>query len=139
MILDPSIHIGFVIAMLVIVMVAFAWERYSLEVVAMATISFLLVFYQLFPVLDPFGRNLLDAQTLLAGFANPSLVAVVALLIIGQGLVQTNALNPAVRVLERTSSKAPMIGCTPAPDMATENSSAENILLVSVSAIAGMA
>ncbi|MEO0392080.1 MAG: SLC13 family permease [Pseudomonadota bacterium] len=110
MILDPSIHIGFVIAMLVIVMVAFAWERYSLEVVAMATISFLLVFYQLFPVLDPFGRNLLDAQTLLAGFANPSLVAVVALLIIGQGLVQTNALNPAVRVLERTSSKAPMIG-----------------------------
>ncbi len=110
MILDPSIHIAFVIAMLALVMTAFAWERYSLEVVAMATITVLLVFYQLFPVLDPFGRNMLSAEVLLAGFANPSLVAVVALLIIGQGLVQTNALNPAVRLLEKTSSKAPMIG-----------------------------
>ena len=110
MILDPSIHIAVVIAMLFAVMVAFAWEKYSLEVVAMVTITVLLVFYQLFPVLDDQGNNLLSTQTLLSGFANPSLVAVVALLIIGQGLVQTNALSPGVRLLEATSSRAPMIG-----------------------------
>ena len=59
MILDPSIHIAVVIAMLFAVMVAFAWEKYSLEVVAMVTITVLLVFYQLFPVLDDQGNNLL--------------------------------------------------------------------------------
>jgi len=74
MILDPSIHIAVVIGILLAVMVAFAWERYSLEVVAMVTITVLLVFYQFFPVLNTNGKNLLSSQTLLSGFANPDRV-----------------------------------------------------------------
>ncbi|MEM6903063.1 MAG: SLC13 family permease, partial [Pseudomonadota bacterium] len=109
-ILDPSIHIAMVVAILVLVMVAFAWEKYSLELVALATIAFLLVLYQIFPVTGSDGRNQLDATTLLSGFANPSLVAVIALLIIGQGLVQTNALTPAVRLMEGTARNAPIVG-----------------------------
>ena len=77
---------------------------------ALTTIALLLVLYQVFPVPGPDGQNQLDATTLLSGFASPSLVAVIALLIIGQGLVQTNALTPAVRLMEGTARNAPVLG-----------------------------
>jgi di/tricarboxylate transporter len=56
------------------------------------------------------GRNQLSADALLSGFSNTSLVAVVCLLVIGQGLVQTNALRPGVRMLEAASAHLPMLG-----------------------------
>ncbi len=77
----------------------YAAEKFSLELTSIGLIGFLLVFFHFFPVTGPDGRNLLDAQALLVGFANPALIAVLALLVIGQGMIQTGALNGPIGAL----------------------------------------
>lgn len=56
-------------------------------------------------MVDANGRNQLDAMALLSGFSNPSLVAVLALLVIGQGIIQTDALSPITRLFMRSGQK----------------------------------
>ena len=102
-ILDPAIHMWIVIAVAVATMVSFALERVSLELTSLAVLAFLLLWFQLFPVPDEAGENMLGAAALLRGFANPSLFAVLSLLVIGQAMVQTGALSGLTRMFVRLS------------------------------------
>ncbi len=65
----------------------------------MGTISALLIYFQMVPVLDPAGNNLLGPETLLSGFANTALITVLALLVVGQGLHQSGALDGVTQIL----------------------------------------
>lgn len=92
--------------LIVVAVILFSIERISLEVSALAILVILLLFFYLFPVVGPDGRNLLSSTTLLAGFANPALIAVLALLVVGQGMFQTGALDgPARRVADLGSTR----------------------------------
>lgn len=86
-------------AIVAVAIVAYSLERFPLEVTSLATIAILLVLFDVAPVTNDLGQNMLDAKTLLAGFADPALVAVIALLVIGQGLVQTGALDRPAQAL----------------------------------------
>ena len=79
--------------------VAYASERLPIELVSATVVAALLLVFHVRPVPAPDGGNMLDAGALLAGFANPALIAVLALLVIGQGMVRTGALDHAVRRL----------------------------------------
>ena len=72
---------------------AFVREKLPLEVTSIILLTVLLLFGQVLPVKDETGRNLMDAQALLSGFANPSLIAVLALLVMGQAMIQTDSLR----------------------------------------------
>jgi di/tricarboxylate transporter len=74
----------------------FAREKYSLEATSIAILTSLLLFGQLFPLPDANGRNQLDAYHLLSGFANPALLAVLALLVMGQAITRTDSLRPLI-------------------------------------------
>lgn len=92
--------------LIVVAVILFSIERISLEVSALAILVILLLFFYLFPVVGPDGQNLLSSTTLLAGFANPALIAVLALLVVGQGMFQTGALDgPARRVADLGSTR----------------------------------
>ncbi|MEM8590468.1 MAG: SLC13 family permease [Pseudomonadota bacterium] len=97
-VLDPAIHMWVAIIILAATMVSYAWERATLEMTSLALIVFLLVWFHLFPVPDADGHNRLNAMRLLSGFANPTLYAVLALLVMGQAMVQTGALNSMTRL-----------------------------------------
>tara|TARA_B100001123_G_scaffold242223_2_gene270819 strand:- start:998 stop:2815 length:1818 start_codon:yes stop_codon:yes gene_type:complete len=86
-------------ALIVAAVVAYASEKLSIEVTSVSIIAFLLVFFHIFPVTTLHSGSVLDAGKILSGFANPALIAVVALLVIGQGLVRTGALDHFVRRL----------------------------------------
>ena len=77
---------------------SFAKEKISLEMTALSIVAILLIYGQIFPLKNAMGTNQLDPTSLLAGFANPSLMAVLALLIMGQGMLQTEALRPVTRL-----------------------------------------
>ena len=85
------------LALIVAAVVAYASERISIELVSASIVAILLLFFHFFPVPAESTANLLDPARLLAGFANPALIAVVALLVVGQGLVRTGALDHLVR------------------------------------------
>ncbi|MEO1224375.1 MAG: SLC13 family permease [Pseudomonadota bacterium] len=97
-VLDPAIHMWVAIIILAATMVSYAWERATLEMTSLALIVILLVWFHLFPLPDAEGHNRLDAMRLLSGFANPTLYAVLALLVMGQAMVQTGALNSMTRL-----------------------------------------
>lgn len=80
--------------------VIYSADRWPLEMVSAGVIGVLMLLFQIFPVTDPMtGRNLLDAGRILEGFANEALMAIIALLIIGQGMYQAGALEgPAQRL-----------------------------------------
>jgi di/tricarboxylate transporter len=73
--------------------VLYSTERRSLELTSLFVVGFFLIFFELFPVIGEDGENLLSSSKLLAGFANPALVAVLALLVVGQGLFHSGALE----------------------------------------------
>lgn len=74
-------------------LVLYAWERISLEMTSMAIIAVLLLFFNLVPLNDGEGTNLLGPDTLMSGFANPALLTVLALLVVGQGMVLTGGVS----------------------------------------------
>lgn len=100
--------------LILVAVMLFSIERISLELSALAVLVAMLVFFYFFPVVGPDGGNLLDSTSLLAGFANPALIAVLALLVVGQGMFQTGALDGAARRVADLGSTRPglTIFCT---------------------------
>ena len=97
--LDVDFHMWATLALIAIAIVLYSLERLPLELTSMGLVAALLVFFQLFPVAAPDGANLLGPRQLLAGFAEPALIAVLALLVIGQAIVHTGALERPARWL----------------------------------------
>lgn len=87
----------FVMLLTGLAIISYAREKFPLEVTSVAILTVLLLFGQFFPLPDANGRNQLDAMSLLSGFSNPSLVAVLALLVMGQAVIQTDAIRPITR------------------------------------------
>lgn len=77
----------------------YAWEKVSVEVTSLGVLCTLMIVFHVFPVVDSEGINILSAETLLLGFANPALITVLALLVIGQGMVRTGVLDTAARFI----------------------------------------
>lgn len=90
-------HMWFVLFVTAAAVYFFAREKYPLEVTSIGILTALLLFGQLFPLEDANGRNELDAYHLLSGFANPALVAVLALLVMGQAITRTDSLRPLIQ------------------------------------------
>ena len=91
--MDASFAMWATFATIAATLVLYAWERVPLAVTSLGVICVLLVLFQLQPILDAQGLNRLAPDKLLAGFANPALLAVVALMVMGQGLVQTGVME----------------------------------------------
>ncbi|NQW00922.1 MAG: SLC13 family permease [Rhodospirillales bacterium] len=74
-------------------------ERGSMELTSIGIVCFLLLFFHFFPVVDRAGVPRVTPLRILQGFSNPALIAVLALLIIGQGMVRTGVLDRGATVL----------------------------------------
>ncbi|MBK6980250.1 MAG: SLC13 family permease [Betaproteobacteria bacterium] len=84
-------------ALTVVALFLFTREKIPLETSAMAVIAVLAIGFELFPY-HADGKAL-HAIEFFHGFGHEALVAVCALMIVGQGLVRTGALEPLGRIL----------------------------------------
>ncbi len=98
-----------VFAAIFVAIFAYSKEDIPLEVTSLALIAGLLLFFQFFPVTGPEGQNQLGTRTILAGLADPALVAVLALLVMGQGLFHSGALENLTRLGSANATTAPML------------------------------
>ena len=103
--IDPVFHMCFVLALTVLAVVLFIREKSPLEITSVVLLTILLVFGQIFPIMDEDGKNALGAAALLAGFANPSLIAVLALLVMGQAIIHSDALHAVTNMFLRHSQR----------------------------------
>jgi di/tricarboxylate transporter len=101
----PDLHAIAVMVLTRAALVLFMWDRVPLETSSMVVITALVLGFEVFP----YGGSdkVLRAEDLFHGFGHEALVAVCALMIIGQGLVRTGALEPLGNVLARLWRASP--------------------------------
>ncbi|MEQ8859383.1 MAG: SLC13 family permease [Pseudomonadales bacterium] len=99
----PDGHAIAVMVLTVVALYLFTRDRLPLEVTSLGLLAVLAVGFALFPYPG------LAPESLFAGFGHEALVAVCALLILGQGLVRTGALEPVGRFLSRIWGRAPFL------------------------------
>lgn len=88
-----TMHMWVTLAIIGGAVLFYVQDRIPLELTSIVLLSVLLLFFYFFPLLNANEEVILDTEALLMGFANPALIAVIALLVLGQSVVQTGALN----------------------------------------------
>ncbi|MCG8511338.1 MAG: SLC13 family permease [Rhodospirillales bacterium] len=80
-------------------LILFALEKVPMEITAIGVVCVLLTFFSFFPIVDADGANRLPPARILHGFANPALITVLALMVMGQGMLRTGAIDWAARTV----------------------------------------
>lgn len=74
-------------------------ERGSMELTSIGIVCVLLVFFHFYPVIGSDGVARITPTRILNGFSNPALMAVLALLVVGHGMVRTGVLDRGANLL----------------------------------------
>ena len=101
-------HATAVMILIVISLVMFTRDNIPFETTGLFVIVSLFVGFQLFPFKYLDG-TLLAPSDFLLGFGHKALIAVCALMIVGEGLIRTGALEPVGRFLARLWSSRPAL------------------------------
>ena len=105
-----SMHLWVSLVIILVGIAAYAWGRWPMETVSLAIIVALLLFFHFFPLpVGAEGGAPLTIQRLLSGFSDPALIAIIALLVMGQALVHAGALDEPVRRLLAIARNAPRL------------------------------
>jgi di/tricarboxylate transporter len=103
----PNSHALAVMLLIIGALVLFTRESIPLQTTSLLVLVSLTVGFTLFPF-EVDGRTL-QASDFFLGFGHKALVAVCALMIVGQGLIRTGALEPVGRLLARLWRRGPAI------------------------------
>ncbi|MDP2122015.1 MAG: SLC13 family permease [Hoeflea sp.] len=94
----PDIHLIATFVIIAATIVAYASERWAMETVSLVSLAAVLLLFGVAPYASADG-GVLSPEQLLSGFSNPALITVIALLIVGQGLFATDAMEMPARRL----------------------------------------
>ncbi|MFC3050776.1 SLC13 family permease [Kordiimonas pumila] len=106
---EPTLQMWFTFAIVAGAIVAYAYDKIPLEISSIATVALLLLLFEIIPIYDVSGDKLIKPVDLLRGFADPALITIMALLVVGQGLVQTGAMNGPARFIINIGKNRPGI------------------------------
>ncbi len=108
-VIDPSLQMWITFAIILVGMALYAFERIPMEATSLGIIVALLLLFHFMPVGDPLqeGDAIIGTRELVSGFADPALLAILGLLVMGQALVVSGALDEPVRRLLGPASVSP--------------------------------
>ena len=104
----PNYHALAVLLLTVIALYLFRREDIRLESSCLAVLIVIAIGFEIFPFHQPGGERV-EAVQFFYGFGHEALIAVSALMIAGQGLVRTGALEPVGRLLGRLWKTSPQL------------------------------
>ncbi len=105
-------QMGFLFVVVIAVLALLATEAVSIELTSLTAIALLVLFFHFFPVIGPDGNDQLSLRQLFSGFANPALIAVLALLVLGEGLTRTGVLDLAANAVIHWTKSNPIFAVT---------------------------
>ena len=100
-------HALAVMIIIVVALVLFTRENIPMETTSLVVLVVLTIGFTLFPYQS--DGQVLEPSNFFMGFANRALIAVSALMIVGQGLISTGALEPVGRLLARLWRRSPAL------------------------------
>lgn len=89
-------------------MVSYALERLSMEITSLLVIVALLLMFNLAPQFVDSAAPLTSSD-IIAGFSNPALITIMALLVMAQGLFQSGALEKLIEQASRRAARNPVL------------------------------
>ena len=104
--LPPNPHAVAVLVLTIVALILFSREKISLESSSLFILAALTAGFEIFPYHA--DGKVLHAVDFFYGFGNEALIAVCALMIAGQGVLRTSALEPAGRILARLWKISPV-------------------------------
>ncbi|QJB55340.1 SLC13 family permease [Pseudodesulfovibrio sp. zrk46] len=104
----PNPHAIAVLCLTALALVLFSREKIPLESSSLFVLAALAVGFEVFPYQDVHG-GIFNPVNFFIGFGNEALIAVCALMIAGQGLIRTGALDPIGRWLARFWKISPLL------------------------------
>lgn len=129
-----------VLVLMVTVFALYIWDRFSITSVSFALLAALVLLFSAFPYAP--GGVSFDPFAFFAGFGHPALVAICALMILGQALVVTGALAPLTRRLTGLFENHPRLalaGVIVAPALASGFVNDTPIVVMLIPLIMGLA
>jgi len=90
---SQEIYMWIVFGLTFLSMILYSIDKIRMEVISLFSIVVLLLIFQNSPILGVSSGGAINISLLLNGFANPALIALMSLLIIGHGLLVTGALE----------------------------------------------
>ncbi|MEE4245179.1 MAG: SLC13 family permease [Kangiellaceae bacterium] len=105
----PNNHALAVLLLTVFALYLFRRDDIPLETSCLAVLLAVIVGFVLFPFAPPHYVEPLEPSDFFSGFGHEALVSVCALMMAGQGLVRTGALEPIGRLLAKLWKKTPVI------------------------------
>lgn len=88
-----GLHMWIVFAIILVALAAYVAEAWPMELTSLGAICAILLLFQVYPLSEgPRGEGL-TPDRILQGFANTALIAVLCLLVMGQGLIRTGVLD----------------------------------------------
>ena len=103
---STDFHAYAVMGLVVLALILFASERVPLATSSLLILVLLSLFFEMAPLRTPQGA--FQATDLFLGFGHQALIAVCSLMIAGQALVRTGALEPIGRQLARAWTRRPL-------------------------------
>ena len=107
--IEPTLQMWLVFGIIAVAVVAYATERFSIEMVSLCVVAFLSALFFHMPQAAQPGLPEITTTTLLAGLADPALISVLALMVVGQGIVRTGALDGSARRMVSLRRKHPFL------------------------------
>lgn len=99
--IEPTLQMWLVIGIVLGAVVAYVSEKLSIELVSLLVVATLAVTFHAFPFAQQPGLPEISIRTLLAGLADPALITVLSLMVIGQGMIRTGALDAPIRTMAK--------------------------------------
>jgi di/tricarboxylate transporter len=103
----PNSHALAVMILIIVALILFTRDNIPLQTTSLVVLATLTVGFTLFPFES--DGNVLQPSDFLLGFGHKALVAVCGLMLVGQGLIRTGALEPVGRFLARLWRKGPAV------------------------------
>ncbi len=103
----PGTHATAVLVLTVVALFLFSREKIRLETSSLLVLVLLMIGFELFPYQS--AGTTLHATAFFSGFGHEALIAVCALMVMGQGIVRTGALDPVGRSLARLWTLSPKL------------------------------
>ncbi len=86
-------------ALIAAALALYAIEKIAIEVTSIGLLAVIAVYFQFFPIAGADGANVLNAERVIGGFSNSALITVLALLVVGQGMVRAGVLDRGAQLV----------------------------------------
>ncbi len=104
-----TLHMLLTFAVIFVGITLYVSDKIPMEITSLSIVIFLLLLFHFFPYENIDKTAVLSSRDILAGFADPALFTIISLLIVGNGLLATGALDAPARFMIRFGRTRPKV------------------------------